>query len=448
MKKIFSKLTKQDIFILINIVILIFIICFYAIRLVHFYIIEHPKVSKKITLNEVITLKKNITYVGDGLYKEDDNYIFKGKNVNNYLEYSGYLFRIISVDKDGNIKLITDDSITTLAWGLDNTYENSYIKSWLLGEEEHAGVFYKSLNNPDNYLVETKFCTEVLDEKNKECKSYETSKVGLLSLEEYKNAQGIKSYLNKDNFWWLGSSSENGVWHVYSNGKINDSYFLGNELYSYGVRPVITIKGSVSLISGDGTYENPYIIEKETSNTLKYKNVGKYVKYSNLNWRIIEKNDGYIRLALDGYIKENDNDLNVRYSDNTNIYSSNNDIGYYLNTIFYAYLDPTYMVSGPVYTNMYDNTTKFNYLNIFDDEVELKVGMMQVGDLYLNDYNDYYLVSRTSDYMGTIYKVVDGNRIYADLPTNESKIRPTIFLDLSSPIKSGSGSKLDPYVIG
>lgn len=446
MKK--SKFKIQNIIIITNIIILLGIICFYGYRLIHFYKIEHPKVDKKLSLVETITLEKNITKVGDGLYEEDENYIFKGKEVNNYLEYSGYLFRIISVDSDKNIKLITEESLTNLAWGIDGSYENSYIKSWLNSDLEHEGIFYKSLNNPTNYLVDTSFCTETVNEDVKECKSNTTDKSGLLSLVEYKQAGGSKSYLQTNNNWWLSNPSSEGVWYVYSNGQINDVSNMGKDYYSYGVRPVITVKGNLTIMSGDGTKNNPYKIENESASVLKSKNVGKYVEYSDLTWRIIEKNDNYVRLALDGFIKENEEDKLMNFSVYSNVYSATNDIGKYLNTTFYSILDNTYMVDGIIYTNRYDSTVDFNYTGIFASNITAKVGMMQVGDLFMNDYNDYYLVSRTSTYVGTVYKVVENNGLYADLPTGTAKIRPTIFLNIDTPIKSGDGSIKNPYVIG
>lgn len=446
MKK--SKFKIQNIIIIANIIILLGIICFYGYRLIHFYKIEHPKVDKKLSLVETITLEKNITKVGDGLYEEDENYIFKGKEVNNYLEYSGYLFRIISVDSDKNIKLITEESLTNLAWGINGSYENSYIKSWLNSDLEYEGIFYKSLNNPTNYLVDTSFCTETVNENTKECKSNTTDKVGLLSLVEYKEAGGSKSYLQTNNNWWLSNPSSKGIWYVYSNGQINDVANMGKDYYSYGVRPVITVRGALAIMSGDGTKNNPYKIENESASVLKSKNVGKYVKYSDLTWRIIEKNDNYIRLALDGFIKENEEDKLMNFSVYSNVYSAGSDIGKYLNTTFYSTLDNTYMVDGMIYTNRYDSTVDFNYTGIFASNITAKVGMMQVGDLFMNDYNDYYLVSRTSTYVGTVYKVVENNGLYADLPTGTAKIRPTIFLDLDSPIKLGNGTKENPYVIG
>ncbi len=445
MKKKKGKLKIQNIIICLNIVILLAITCFYAYRLIHFYRIENPKTTKKLNLIETITLKKNITTIEDGLYKEDDGYIFKGNKVNNYLKYSGYLFRIVSIDKDNNIKLITDESLTNLVWGIDD-YKTSYVKNWL--NNTSNGVFYKSLNNPDNYLVDTNFCIDTLDSNDIKCKEIQNDSVGLLSLIEYKNAGGSKSYLNKNNYWWLSNTSSEGVWFVYNDGKLNDVSSLGKEYYSYGVRPVITIKGDIDLISGEGTLEKPYVIEQESSNLLKDKNIGSYVNYSNNNWRIIEKNDSYIRLALDGVIKQNDEDYERSFSNNSNVYSINSAIGYYLNNNFYETLDHTNMVTGTIYTNRYDSTVDFDYSKIFDNKIEAKVGMMQVGDLFINDYSDYFLVSRTSTYIGTIYKVEKDNNLYADLPSNKAKIRPTIFLDLSSQVKSGNGEKENPYIIG
>lgn len=446
MKK--SKLKIQNIIIIINTIILLGIICFYGYRLVHFYKIENPKVDEKFNLVQTITLEKNITTINDGLYELNNGFVFKGTNVNNYLEYSGYLFRIISIDENNNIKLITEESLTNLAWGIEKTYEKSYIKSWLNGEENNEGIFYKSLNNPTNYLVDTNFCIQTVNEKAKECKENITDKIGLLSLGEYKEAGGTKSYLHTNNTWWLSNTSEEGIWYVYSNGNINDVIKMGKDYYSYGVRPVITLKGNLSLISGDGSKENPYKIENENSNNLKSKNVGKYIKYSDLTWRIIEKTDNYIRVALDGVLKENEEDLLMNFSSYSNVYATNNGIGKYLNTTFYETLDKKYLVDGTVYINRYDSTVDFNYKGIFETNITAKVGMMQVGDLFINDYTDYYLVSRTSTYVGTVYKVVQNNSLYADFPTEKAKIRPTIFLNIESPIISGDGSQNNPYVIG
>lgn len=332
-------------------------------------------------------------------------------------------------------------------WGL-NQYDTSYIKNWLNGTNEHEGIFYSSLNNPETYLTDTSFCISELTEKSKKCEEEAKETVGLLSLLEYKEAGSDKSYLNTNDYWWFSNISASGVWYAHNDGEIDDNVNQGNEYYSYGVRPVITLKGDITLISGNGTLENPYIIEEETENVLKNKTVGSYISYSDKIWRIIEKNENYIRVALNGFVQEKEADYERVYSNNSTIFSPNREIGYYLNNTFYEELDTTYMVDGKVYTNRYDNTVDFDYRKIFDNEVTAKVGMMQVGDLFMNDYYNYFLVSRTSTYEGTVYKVMKDNMLYADLPSEKAKIRPTIFLDLESPIKSGSGTLESPYVIG
>ena len=68
-------------------------------------------------------LKKNVVTTGDGLYVDntvDGRYIYKGGNPNNYIRLGDDLYRIISVEKDGTIKVIKQDSIGSMAWDEKN----------------------------------------------------------------------------------------------------------------------------------------------------------------------------------------------------------------------------------------------------------------------------------------------------------------------------------------
>ncbi len=68
-------------------------------------------------------LKKNIVTEGDGLYVDstiDGRYIYKGANPNNYIKLGDDLYRIISLEKDGTIKVIKKDSIGNKAWDKEN----------------------------------------------------------------------------------------------------------------------------------------------------------------------------------------------------------------------------------------------------------------------------------------------------------------------------------------
>ncbi len=64
-------------------------------------------------------LKKNVVTSGDGLYVDstiDGRYIYKGGNPNNYIKLGNNLYRIISLEKDGTIKVIKQESIGDMAW--------------------------------------------------------------------------------------------------------------------------------------------------------------------------------------------------------------------------------------------------------------------------------------------------------------------------------------------
>ena len=125
-----KKLKKREkIFLIVNIIIIIFLFLYYGYRAFYYYKREH-KSEDKITLKEKLTEIANITYKGDGLYEKNNYYYYKGKDVNNYLYYSGRLFRIISIDD--NIKMIEEEGVTNLVYGLNKTYDKSIVHNWLL----------------------------------------------------------------------------------------------------------------------------------------------------------------------------------------------------------------------------------------------------------------------------------------------------------------------------
>ncbi len=73
-------------------------------------------------------LKKNVVTSGDGLYVDntiDGRYIYKGGNPNNYIKLGDDLYRIISVEKDGTIKVIKQDSIEQKSFDEQNVRYSS-----------------------------------------------------------------------------------------------------------------------------------------------------------------------------------------------------------------------------------------------------------------------------------------------------------------------------------
>ena len=73
-------------------------------------------VIKSITIED---LKKLETNSGNGLYKslyDENKYVYRGSDPNNYIEFSDNLWQIISIESNNTIKLISYDSIGEKAW--------------------------------------------------------------------------------------------------------------------------------------------------------------------------------------------------------------------------------------------------------------------------------------------------------------------------------------------
>ena len=79
----------------------------------------------------------------------------KGTTTKNYVWYNGFMWRIMGINNDGTVRLITDESVVTLSHGEYNagTYESyatneGYINSWL------NNYFYGILNSTKSIIKE------------------------------------------------------------------------------------------------------------------------------------------------------------------------------------------------------------------------------------------------------------------------------------------------------
>lgn len=442
-----KKIKLGSIYIFINIVFILGCFIFYGYRLIHFYRLEHPKIEENTPLYELITLDKNITTINEGLYKEDNVYRYIGKNLNNYVIYSGRLWRIVSAE-DNKVKLITEDPQTSLVWSINTNYENSYVRSWLNDENNELKSFYESLSNT-SYIVNTKTCIDVVSEDSLKCEQVIEDKVGLLSAYEYQKAGGEESYLNIGEYWWTSNTDKDNVaWYVYSKGSLNNTSYSGTTYYSYGVRPTITLNGDIEVIRGNGTKETPYLLDKTTENILNKKYIGEYLNYSGYTWRIIETDDEYVKIAMNGIVKNDEGEDLITYFGKSNYYSVSQDVGKYLNTTFYNKLtNQDYILEHDFNTGRYDKTYKYDFNKIAEYKEKAKVGLLQLGELFITDVPKYFLATRTITSDNSIYEVLEEGRIYAGELTDELGLRVTMYLKPDIAILSGEGTNESPYVI-
>ena len=400
-KNLIKKNNLSNIFIILSLIFILMFSSIYITRFIKYYNEENNEISETILVNE---LKNNVVTSSDGLYYQNREYIFKGYPSNNYLEYSGILFRIIKINEDNSIKLITENAITNLKYNGD--YKNSDIKNYLNDNGlEHTGIFYNNLINKEELLKTNNDVNE---------------KVSLLTYQEYIDALGNNSYLNNNTYFWLIDGE-----YIFNEGGISNE----NKGY-YGIRPVITLKENTKILSGDGTKENPYRIENSNIT------IGKYINYSNLLWKIIEINEDSYKLALSNsyieYIFSNkSNQFNIKE------YGS---IANYLNNQFYNKLDKKYLLKGTFYNGEYND----NYLTVYGNSLESYVGLLSVVDNYINDFDGYNLITPSTADM--IYQVGENNKLIINSIEEKTKVRPVIYISRNINI-TGNGTEENPFVI-
>ena len=435
---------KEKIFIVLSIIILLAFSINYIYRFITYRneeIVPPSTEKNKQTLSNKILEIERVTE-GNGIHSINGGAVYYGNVTNNYVLYSGILFRIIKVNSDGTVKLITDQNVTSMVYGTGD-YESSYIRNYLNDNGlENTGIFYKKLNRPDDYLVASDYCFDKIDTNSIECNKKIKEKVGLLTYNEYINAAANEGYLNTNTYFWLANQSDDGAWYVFEEGGLNHQSHENDTYYSYGVRPVITIKSTVELLGGTGEKEDPYIIDN-SSNI----NVGDYINYSNKMWKIVDIDDEKIKIVLNDYLKIGNEEIEKVYSKTSNDYSTkdSNSIAYYLNAAFYNSLQNQDIILDTTwYNGEYNENSKYNYQSIYNSSVIAKVGLLNVSDFFINDFAGYALMTKASEDM--IYVPNSNGSLNTALIDESVKIRPAICISKNISL-TGTGTLEDPYMV-
>lgn len=234
-------------------------------------------------------LKNEVVTSGLGLYELENSYIFKGDKVNNYINFFGTEYRIMSIDKDGIMKLVkSEPEIISRIWDnkynseIDHSYgktiyKDSAILSYLLNDYDNTKKFSKKSKE---HLVAYDSCIGKRDSKNFEisheldCSEIlEKQIVSLLNVSDYALAsadEDCNSILSKscNNYnylssvasstWTMNSSSNNTYEVFYITGGLIDVQ-NANSYNEYNI--VIYVDGNEKYIEGNGTVTNPYVIE-------------------------------------------------------------------------------------------------------------------------------------------------------------------------------------------
>ena len=426
------KISYEKLFVFINIIVIFVIICIYLFRAIYYYKKTNYIPETQDLYSTVVNLK-NITNRGDGLYESGESYYFKGKDVNNYVLYSDILWRIVELDQN-KIKLVSDSNLTSLVYGIDSNYENSYIYKLLNSEN-----FIRGLYLSDENLVKLDWCNESVDINNYACGKKVNALVGLISTEDYIKSGKENSYLNNETYWWtINTSSDNNAYYIEPDGQISIKDKNIDTYTSYGVRPSINLKSDISFIGGTGTKENPYKIENNLDIDINNHSVGTYVKYNGYNWIIMEISDNYTKVILDGYLLDDSNEpVKIEF----------NKVRDYLEKDFLSKFNLDELEKTNYYYGKYDSTNNYN-LNFKDKEFNSYVGIPVVGDMHISDYTNVWLNNEMTSDEKLNYVSTDVGTIYADFSSSKNYVRPIICIKKGLIISEGEGTKTNPLVVG
>src|SRR5574344_2846698 len=409
----------------------------------------------------------NYSYMG-GCY-------LAGKHTDNYVWYSGFVWRIMGINSDNSVRMITEEDETAISYGNDSSlFKGSHAEDWL------NNYFYSHLKNSD-IITNSNWCERGTNYATSISNSTTcvgttiNDKIGLISLDEYNLASAASSYLiNFQYFRTLTPADSYNAWVVNHYGNAYRS------CYPYGLRPVINVNSASSITKGIGTLSDNYILEetKETNVTGNLNDIatsGEYVTLANKTYRVVSiDSSGNTKLILDGYYEETaGTNYTMAYgSTNTFDTTTTTGIGYKLNNDVLNYL-----ISSSDTTNRNKLVTYNWYQNVFDygnsytvslnetsptRTISAKVGLIRIGEMLSSQSLTILNKNNTSlnqNYAATYWTMTPfivnyvawivhstGDAYSIDV-SDTSALRPVIVVNSSVTITSGNGLPNNPYQI-
>lgn len=205
------------------------------------YVISKSENSKEHSPAYQDILKNNESKVlgetGDGLYELDDEYVFRGTNVNNYVTYEDKNWRILSINKnDYSMKLINTSIDSAI---LSTSATNDFTKTTLQNTLAEKVTNYSKLLDTWNNGAINNIGITIPELRSSIIQNSITSKVGLISLYDYAvaslndncynnfgsgncvNNNYLASIFSGKDFWTMSQDAEGKFWFVNSSNVIN-----------------------------------------------------------------------------------------------------------------------------------------------------------------------------------------------------------------------------------
>ncbi len=216
--------------------------------------------------------------VDNGLYDNGEEYVFRGNNPDNTVNYLGKTWKILSIDKkDFSLKLIGLSKIATNAWDskglIDFKTSSSNIN--ILSNQEYES----------SKIVQYDFTASLVPNEEASIKALSSliksttvsQKVGMISVLDYVNASATDCPLNflsdnckNNNYLYNIFGSQNSTWTINNDGSsiwyINNNGLLAlsSSNTNKQIYPVIKLSSDIFITNasnGTGNSSNPFILK-------------------------------------------------------------------------------------------------------------------------------------------------------------------------------------------
>ncbi len=409
---------------------------------------------------------------------DPDQTFITGTDPNNYIWYSGKLWRAVSIDpSDNSVKLVTQWNISAINYSSGSaSFEGSYMEEWL--NDISVDGFLGNLREPEKFIKMDSIwnATMMTDETTKPTETtLVTDPVGLLNIYEYtmsySDTTAINGYLNNVINWWtLTPSDASYIWNV-DHGRTGGY----STVYTNGVRPSINLKSSVKIAGGDGTIDNPYRLNGDDDTNLlgtllSSRYSGEYIRFGtgeNNLYRIVNHENGTgTKITSAEPLKKDGSFISSTFGNGIE-YSSSTTIGSFLNND-YLNTDNNYLTDEDI-SIIEDNTTWYlgtigagtNYklakytdttgTTLTSSITTAKVGLLRYGELMAgqfdsNDNNTHYwtLTPYSTSY---VWSVSYYGRMDYFSSTVANGVRPSLNLKQNVIITSGDGTLQNPFTL-
>ena len=402
-----------------------------------------------------------------------------GTDPNNYIWYSGKLWRAVSIDpSDNSVKLVTQWNISSINYSSGSTdFAGSYMEDWL--NDTSVDGFLGNLRDYENFIVtDAKWNATLTTSSSKPAETtMVTDAVGLLNYYEYVTSYtgttSSNGYLNNGLYWWtLTPYSSSYVRCVDSGGNAGDN---SPSSVSVGARPSINLKSNVKIVDGDGTIDNPYRLngdnDTDLSGTLlSSRYSGEYIKFGtdeNNLYRIVSHENGTgTKIVSAEPLKSSGEFITMNFGSNTT-FSSSNTIGAFLNNDYlntengYLMVEDIAMIEDSTtwYLGTVGNGTSYKLAKYADTSMagytkstDAKIGLLRMGELmsgqfdrYGNNTSYWTLTPYSSSYVRYVSDY--GNAVNRSPSSISGGTRPSMNLKSNVQITSGTGTKSDPFVL-